>query len=239
MPSATDVAEFYAAQNELAGRAVRDLTQFWGTLDVERPKVAKRQLVEVVPALTVAYGEASAVLAADWYDDMRATARVPGRFRAVMAAPFAVEYVRQRVDYGARHLFTGAPGQTLEFLDGAVNRYVLQPGRETIRESAVADPQAVGWKRETRPSKSFVSGCNFCNLLAGRGGVYKWDTAPFASHDDCHCVASPSWDQDAIEVPVDAYVASIQNSQLSAEQREERSARARDWARLQDAQRRN
>lgn len=238
MPSRADVAEFYAAQNELAGRAVRDLTEFWATLDVERPKVTKRQLVAVVPAITSVYGEAAAVLAADWYDDMRLTKRVPGRFRAVMAAPFAVEYVRQRVDYGARHLFTGTPGRTLEFLDGAVNRYVLQPGRDTVRESALADPRAVGWKRETRSSKSFVSGCNFCNLLAGRGGVYKWETAPFASHDDCHCVASPSWDQDAIEVPVDAYVASIQNSQLSPEAREDRMARARDWARLQDAARR-
>lgn len=239
MPSATDVAEFYAAQNQLAGRAVRDLTQFWGTLDLEQPKVTKQQLVTVVPAITSVYGEASAVLAADWYDDMRLTERVPGRFRAVMASPFAVEYVRQRVDYGARHLFTGAPGQTLEFLDGAVNRYVLQPGRETIRESAVADPQAVGWKRETRPSKSFVSGCGFCNVLAGRGGVYKWDTAPFASHDDCHCVASPSWDQDAIEVPVDAYVASIQTSQMTPEQREAHMSRIRDLGRLQDTRRPN
>lgn len=227
MPSATDIDEFYAAQNALSARAVRDLSEFWSGLDLERPKVAKEQLVTAVPVITTVYGEASAVLAADWYDDMRLTSRVPGRFRAVMAAPFAAEYVARRVDYGARHLFTGAPGQTLEFLDGAVNRYVLQPGRETIRESAAADPRAVGWKRETRPSRTFPSGCGFCNVLAGRGGVYKWDVAPFASHDDCHCVASPSWDQDAIEVPVDAYVASIQNSQLSPEARKERMANIR------------
>lgn len=237
MPAASDVAEFYAAQNRLAELAVQDVTDLWGSLNLNRPVEAKAQLLAAVPVFTTAYGDATSLLAADWYDDMRATARVPGAFRAAAAAPFVESYVRQRVDYGARHLFTGAPGQTLEFLDGAVQRYVLQPGRETIRQSATRDSRAVGWKRETRPSQSFASGCGFCNVLAGRGGVYKWDIAPFASHDDCHCVASPSWDQEAIEVPVDAYVASIQTSQMSPEQLEDHMSRIRDLGRLQDTRR--
>src|SRR5690625_3020852 len=99
MPSVADIDEFYAAQNALSARAVRDLRDFWDGLDLDQPKVAKQQLVTAVPVLTTAYGEASAVLAADWYDDMRLTERAPGRFRALMAASFPVEYVARRVDY--------------------------------------------------------------------------------------------------------------------------------------------
>ena len=34
-------------------------------------------------------------------------------------------------------------------------------------------------------------GCRFCSMLAGRGEVYRADTARFASHPNCHCTAAP------------------------------------------------
>src|SRR5690606_5733677 len=65
-----------------------------------------------------------------------------------------------------------------------------------------------GWHRETRGSRSYPSGCKFCQMLASRGDVYKKATARFAAHAGCNCVAVPSWDANAPEVPAGAYVAS-------------------------------
>src|SRR5690625_6760417 len=108
-------------------------------------------LLGFVPELTRTYGDAAATVAADWYDEQRALAGAPGRFRAVMAPPLESAIVQQRIRFGAQHLFTDAPDGMLPFLRGAVQGYVIQPSRETIRHSTLADPAASGWQRVTRP----------------------------------------------------------------------------------------
>jgi hypothetical protein len=172
-------------------------------LDLGRPERARDELLAFVPALTVAYGEAAATVAADWYDEVRAAEGVRGRYVATMAAPFPAEHVQARVRFGASHLFTATPAMMLPFLAGAVDEYVLQPGRDTIQRSSVADPRASGWHRQAS-----AGACNFCRMLAGRGGVYRRETAAFAAHGNCGCIAVPSWDANAPEVPAAAYVAS-------------------------------
>lgn len=237
MVSRTEVERLRQAQGGIGVMVRRDLAGFWSSLNLNRPERARDALLAFVPALVQTYGESAAVVAADWYDEQRAMERVPGRFRAAMAAPPPTPYVQQRVRFAAQHLFTDAPGQMLAFLDGAAEKYALQAGRDTIQQSSVADPRAVGWHRETRPSESFVAGCGFCNVLAGRGGVYKWETAPFAAHDDCHCVAVPSWDANAEEVPVSAYVASTRTVGMTPEERDEHFAQIRDLAALEGERR--
>jgi hypothetical protein len=81
---------------------------------------------------------------------------------------------------------------------------------------------ASGWHRETRPCA-----CDFCRLLAGRGGVYKKATANFSAHGECQCVAVPSWDASAAEVEVEQYIASERTSKMSAAQRARHTARVR------------
>lgn len=229
MATRAQIAVIRDANAVIESQALGTLRDFWSTLPLDRPEVARDALLRFVPVLTEQYGEVAAVAAADWFDELRASERVPGRFRAVMAAPFLPEFVQQRVRYAARHLFTGTPEQMLGFLEGAVQKYVLQPGRDTIQRSAVADPQAAGWHRETRASESYASGCDFCRMLAGRGGVYKRATATFASHSDCHCVAVPSWDANAPEVPVEAYKASERAYRKSQEQLEYHRERTRRY----------
>jgi hypothetical protein len=68
---------------------------------------------------------------------------------------------------------------------GAATRLVLDAGRDTIRQTTVADPRTAGWQRVTS------GGCDFCAMLAGRGAVYSEATADFASHDHCACSAEP------------------------------------------------
>lgn len=36
-------------------------------------------------------------------------------------------------------------------------------------------------------------GCEFCQMLAGRGAVYSADSADFEAHDKCACTPEPSW----------------------------------------------
>lgn len=70
----------------------------------------------------------------------------------------------------------------------AAMRHVLDGGRDTILETVKADPRATRWQRVTSEKP-----CDFCDMLAGRGAVYKADTVDFLSHDGCACGAEPGY----------------------------------------------
>ena len=182
----------------------------FSSLDLARPEGAAAALRAYVPALVQQYGESAATLAADWYDEVRATEAIPGRFRAsMMPSPYqdAAEPTARRA---AGALFTARPTDALTSIESAVGKYALAAGRSTITASSSRDPQASGWHREVRSG-----GCDFCKMLAGRpNDVYKEATAHFAAHGDCHCVAVQSWDANATEVDVDIYKASERTTAL-------------------------
>lgn len=223
MVAASEVARFKAANAGIVRLMRKDLDAFWAGLDKRRPAVARDALLEFLPLLTDTYGDMAATVAADWYDDLREAAQVPGPpFRASPADLVPEEVVQQRARFGAQHLWTPNPEQTLTFLSSAMSGYVLQPGRETIARSADRDPKASGWQRIARPD-----GCGFCRMLAQRGAVYKWSSVDFGAHDDCNCASAPSWDPDAPEVDVQAYVASRRTSGMTDEQLERHRANIR------------
>jgi len=229
-----EIERYRLANTSLVELLRGDLATVWRSLDLSRPRAARNVLLEAVPTLTTVHGESAAVIAADWFDEVRALLDVPGSFRAQMAPTVPVEVVEARVRYGARHLFTDTPDQMLPFLETSTSEYVLQPGRDTIQQSSVKDPRAAGWHRETRPTQSYADGCGFCRMLAGRGGVYKWETAPFAAHGGCSCLAVPSWDHNAEEVPVSAYEASRHTVGMTDAQRAEHNRAIRDWIAIND-----
>jgi hypothetical protein len=70
------------------------------------------------------------------------------------------------------------------------NEYALQPGRDTIVESAHKDNAA--YARVPEPGA-----CKFCLKLASRGFVYSkssvGDSKKF--HGKCRCNAVPVWDE--------------------------------------------
>lgn len=205
MVTATAAQEFRLAQVGIGSLVERDLAAFWSSLDLSRPELARDALMAFVPSLTQTYGESAAVVAADWYDEMRAAAGAPGRFRAVMFVPDTTEVAERTVRRAAAALFTDNPGETLWMINGKATKYALAGSRQTIITSTERDPRTVGWQRVTRPGA-----CDFCQMLAGRGGVYKRTTVAFAAHGgarggQCRCAAVPSWDQDAPEVPAGAY----------------------------------
>lgn len=229
MVATAHIEKYRAGNSQIVDLFTADLHAVWQALDLGSPRQSRDVLFEVLPELTDIYGEQAAFIAAEWFEDLRTLERVPGTFSPSMAETVPREIVVSRVGYGARHLFTDQPGMTLPFLETALSEYVLQPGRDTIQRSSMEDPQAVGWHRETRPSESYHSGCGFCKMLAGRGGVYKRATANFAAHGNCQCVAVPSWDANAPEVPATAYEASKKTSKMSAAQKERHNSMIRAY----------
>lgn len=202
----------------------RDLGLLWAALDLGNPELARDMLIEHVPRLVAAYGDVAATVAADWYDELRAQEVAVGRFRAQLASGVPTEWVQERVKFGVAPLWTPNPDQALLFITNATKGYVTQQLGNTVAGSIKADPQGVGWQRIPNSGA-----CKFCLMLADRGGVYKKGTARFSAHAGCMCSARPSWDQNAREVSVNAYIASERTSGMSAAQKAEHNALIREW----------
>lgn len=219
MVSSADAQRLRQAQIAVRRIVERDLTAFFGSLNLARPEATRDALLEYVPFLVQQYGDSAAAVAADWYDEVRAAEAVPGRFRALAQPSPYQSGVEDTVRRAAGSLFTDAPAGTLTSLLAPVGKYALAAGRQTIATSTARDPRASGWQRVTRSGA-----CRFCRMLAGRGGVYREATAHFASHGDCNCAAVPSWDPGAPEVDVALYKASARTTRMSPAQREQHNA---------------
>ncbi len=68
----------------------------------------------------------------------------------------------------------------------AAVRHMLDGGRETVRASSIQDRRVRGWQRIAAGNA-----CDFCLMLAGRGGVYSEAGAGFECHDGCQCSVEP------------------------------------------------
>lgn len=210
MVSSADAQRLRQAQIAVRRLAERDLTAFFGSLNLARPEAARDALLEYVPFLVQQYGESAAAVAADWYDEVRAAESVPGRFRALAQPSPYQSAVEDTVRRAAGSLFTDSPAATLTALTATSGKYVIAASRQTIAYSSDRDPRARGWRRVTRPGS-----CGFCRMLAGReGAVYTRQSVHFASHDDCNCASVPSWDPNAPEVDVPQYEGSLRTTAL-------------------------
>lgn len=257
MVSTAQANEMRAIQAGIVASATADLEEFFSTLDLDRPEAARNALLTFLPLLILRYGQAGAVLAADWYDDLRAIEQIPGRFRAPTAEPDRVEAkaeatVRRAMGYAFAAGAATAVGQALAIAPAGASaaglilpalvtpttKLVLAPARDTITLAALADPEAAGWTRITR-----AGSCKFCRALAQKGDVYKRRTVDFAAHGNCNCGAAPSWDKNGPEVDVRAYEASERlgnlreraksdNPKVAAKAQaalDRHNARVRDW----------
>jgi len=191
------------ANRQITTLAIRDLGSLWNSLDLTKPEAARDALLRSTPILVARYGDVAATVAGDWYDDLRAKAPTGGRkpkaFSAALASTVAADQVQASVRFAAGHLFTDAPTGTRDVLEGAVQRFVLEPGRQTIATSVARDPWEARWARV--PSGS---ACAFCLMLGSRGPVYASEESAGGMgdyHNHCYCTATPIWPND--ELPED------------------------------------
>lgn len=189
MVQPADLERFRQANAGLS-KLVRDaLEAFFRSLDLSRPEAARDALLGFVPVLVARYGDVTATIAADFYEEMRASSGAPGRFTAVTAAAVAPGPVEAKVRFLAGHLWTPTPDLMLGGLLTAADKYVKQPGRNTIAQNA--HREGVRWARVPTGAKT----CAFCLMLAGRTGqwLYKsersaiYDANGEKYHGDCDC----------------------------------------------------
>lgn len=221
MATARELQQALADLNVLAAR---DLARIWRAL--REGDDASEALHDILPALIDEYGLAAAAVAADWYDDLRESLGVAGRFVAIPA---------DVADTGAHALIGWALAEAdndqslVALLEGGMQRRVVNFGRFTITESAVADPGADGWMR----LGTGADNCPFCDLLISRGAVYSEASVTFASHDHCDCVAVPAFGGQPLPVRLDEEGKRLHFSRrrdrTEDKQREASNKRVRDW----------
>jgi len=150
--------------------AQRDLADFWSALNLGGdPGLVRNALLDFYPELLATYGDASALLGADWYDMLRDAPPSVAAFRAVMARPADSEQAQASARWGVGPLFEGDAGGALALLSGATQRLVMQPFRDTVYTSASLDTVRTGVARVP----SGATTCRWCVMLASRGAVYK------------------------------------------------------------------
>lgn len=189
----------HRAQQLLLRRATQSqAARLWPALDYARLDETFPTFASATARLVQANGQTSAGLAAGYLRELRREERVGGTAKIALAQPLnpeqfatslrvtSVVIIKKATANGIAPDAAMASGKS-EML-GAVARLVLNAGRSTITDSLAQDPRAAGYERVLGGA-----GCDFCQMLAGRGGVYSAETADFEAHDHCACTPSPVW----------------------------------------------
>jgi len=177
---------FRLANAELSRLVRAELEDFFRSLNLARPEAVRDALLVFLPILTAQYGDVAATLAADWYEESRAASGASGRFRALTAPSVPAGAVEAKVRYLADHLWTPEPLEMLGGLLVAADKYVKQPGRDTMASNARRE--GVRWARVPTGKKT----CSWCLILASRDAVYESKQSAGGPghkyHGDCDCV---------------------------------------------------
>jgi hypothetical protein len=171
-------------------------TRLWSALDYEALDATFPTLAAATSRLVLANGQTSAGLAAGYLREFRREQRVAGTAKIVIAPALNAEQfvtslrvtsvviVKKATANGIAPEVAMANARTETI--GALSRLVLNAGRSTITNSLAEDRHAAGYARVLGGG-----GCDFCQMLAGRGEVYSAESADFEAHDHCGCTAEP------------------------------------------------
>jgi hypothetical protein len=190
----------HRAQQLLLRRAtVAQVSRLWPALDWARLDATYPAFAVQVARLVQTNRQTSAGLAAAYLRAFRKTAGVPGEVKALYAEPLVVEQFQASLRTTSVAAIKAAAARQVAQADamsaaltqttGSMSRLVLDAGRLTATRTLSADSAALGYARVLGGG-----GCEFCQMLAGRGGVYSADSADFEAHDHCGCTAEPVYD---------------------------------------------
>lgn len=229
MTTAAQQLEQQAAQNAVLTLAVGEWIDQVTTFRTLSPKQAAKFAREVIAELVGIYGDESADISRDWYDELRDDLQAEQGitlppFSALLADPWESDDVQGHLTWALAPLFleAGPDFQAAEArLDGKMQWLIGEMGRDTIATSARLDPVGTKYARLAR-----ADACAFCRLMATRGAEYlteesalvvvgEIDPRTFAVkrpprgtraageqyHDDCRCVAVPVFPGDTLETP--------------------------------------
>jgi hypothetical protein len=168
----------------------------WPRLDFDRLDATYPALALDVSRIVERNRRTSAGLTAAYLREFRREQRVGGtpkielvrslnvdQFNASLSTTSVASIKKATAEGRAADL---AMRNALVLAQGAMARLVLNAGRDTLLASLAADSRAVGYERVLGGA-----GCEFCQMLAGRGDVYSAESADFEAHDHCGCTAEP------------------------------------------------
>lgn len=192
MATAVQVREFKSAQNGIVFLARADLVTFWATLNLDNAVATSAALQIFIPELINQYGDVAATVAANFYDDARASSKVRRAYRAVLSDPIPKEAIQANTRWSVGQLFGKAdPIQAIDNLKLVTDKAVKASGRNTIELNAERDPVQARFARVPTGAQT----CKFCLMLASRGAIYlSQKSADDSYHGDCDCQAVPIWD---------------------------------------------
>lgn len=155
MATLAQIRQIEAALRGLSARAQREFLALWTNTE---PGYRRTRLVyDYFPALIERYGSAAAVLGADVFEAEAVEMGIKPRVDLVPGVNAERASARLLAELNAT--------TTLASSLALVDELVKQPYRSTFQDSAIAS--GAGWARVPRGDT-----CQFCNLLASRGGVY-------------------------------------------------------------------
>lgn len=206
MASRAELEAQAAAQGTVVAAAWAQLQAGWAQLGLTADTVLSPSAIaaikELLGDIVSAWGEVAGTLAADFYDDLREQAEIPGGFTAYVPDPFNPGRVSGIVDWAA----TPPVGQELDVdamlakLEGPAQRLLRQAQRDALEESARRDPARPRVARVPMGAET----CAFCLVMASRGYVYRTvDSAGGGSpenrfHDLCDCEQDVTWSTDPV-----------------------------------------
>lgn len=220
MPTLADVEEQRQALDNIIILAKAELLRLWPALPVEDPEELKRVLVPIFVELVAEYGSMAAVLASDWYEQLRVEAKATSNYVALLAATATAEAMTSQIQYAGAGAYV-SPAKALVDAAAVLDKFVGYGQRDTIDLNVNMDPEAgVTWARMAQ-----ADACAFCAMLATRGGDYRSEgsaivvtgagTRPSRQgkralgekyHDDCRCIATPVFTGLEYEYPAETQV---------------------------------
>lgn len=188
------------AQVRLGAQTVDQMRTIWPLLDVTELDATFTRWLKAAITVVQPQRAISARLAANYFTTFRALelgtdvpALIPRLAETVsvqqlttsllVTGPVSIKSNMKR----AMNLQTAADYAEASSSRSAM-RQVLNGGRDTLTQTVNLDRNARGWTRVTSGKA-----CDFCEMLAGRGGVYAAESGDFAAHDGCSCGVEPAY----------------------------------------------
>lgn len=181
--STASVGRWRQAQFGLSSLLLRDLRGLRRLINPDRLQVTVPTWIEAVAALVARYSQVAATLAADFYDGERVAAGVPGPFTVPLADAPPEEQISNSLRWATKDLWPRGEGEgtvaqlepvdarleaAMSKADGAVDRLVLNAGRNTVTDAVRQDAGAIAYARAAA-----LGCCSFCALMSSRGATYK------------------------------------------------------------------
>lgn len=169
MATQSEIEAYQQVIDGLSTVAFAQIKALLQSLDNPNPIAFRDALLATYPELMRPFIGSASDVAAQWYKTLRTNAGISSSFR-VVPAQASVDQLEAGLRYSLSPLFQPEKfigSDVLSMLAGFSQKMIANSGRDTISETAFADPVRTGWARVPR-----AGCCAFCGLLASRGAVY-------------------------------------------------------------------